>query len=106
MVYGLEGLYRFRRLKAGLHKVQANAGLVVDAYPWIRRAAVAGVVVFVLFPVAGTGAIGGCFLGILLGIRRGVLIAAVSAPALLERRSRRGDALEASISGFLVEMPG
>lgn len=78
MVYGLEGLYRFRRLKSGLHKIQANANLVVDAYPWIRRAAVIGVVIFVLFPVAGTGAVGACFLGILLGIHRGVLIAAVS----------------------------
>ncbi len=83
MVYGLEGLYRFERLKAGLHRVQANASLVVEAYPWIRKAAIVGVVVFVLFPVAGTGAVGACFLGILLGMNRHVLIGAVSLGGLL-----------------------
>jgi uncharacterized membrane protein len=78
MVYGLEAFYRFRRLKGFLDRVQSNAGLVLAAYPRMRRAAVIGVVLFVLFPVAGTGALVGSFLGILLGLRRQVLIAAVS----------------------------
>ncbi|WP_428262409.1 hypothetical protein [Haliangium sp.] len=83
LVYSLEVLYRIPLLAAGLARVQTNAALVLTAYPRIRRAAVAGVVIFVLFPVAGTGAIGGCFLGMLLGLRRFVLIAAVSAGGLL-----------------------
>lgn len=83
MVYALELFYRFRRLKGFLDRVQTNAGLVLAAYPRMRRAAVAGVVLFVLFPVAGTGALGGAFLGVLLGLRRQVLIAAVSAGGLL-----------------------
>lgn len=79
LVYGLEALYRIRPLKGWLTRVQTNAGLVLTAYPRIRRAAVTGVVLFVLFPVAGTGAVGGSFLGILLGLNRAVLITAVSA---------------------------
>lgn len=83
LVYGLEALYRVRRVKAGLTRVQANAGLVLTVYPRIRRAAVIGVVLFVLFPIAGTGAVSGTFLGILLGLKRGVLIGAVSAGGFL-----------------------
>ena len=83
MVYALELFYRFRRLKGFLDRVQANAGLVLAAYPRMRRAAVIGVVLFVLFPVAGTGALVGSFLGILLGLRRQVLIAAVSVAGFL-----------------------
>lgn len=83
LVYSLEAFYRFRRLKRGLDKVQRNANLVLEAYPRIRTAAVVGVVLFVLFPVAGTGAIGATFLGILLGLHRFVLIAAVSAGGFL-----------------------
>ncbi|ACY19060.1 small multi-drug export protein [Haliangium ochraceum] len=78
LVYGFELLYRIRLIKNALGKIQRNAGLVLRAYPRIRRAAVTGVVLFVLFPIAGTGAIGGAFLGILLGLNRFVLIAAVS----------------------------
>jgi uncharacterized membrane protein len=83
MVYALELFYRFRRLKGFLDRVQANAGLVLAAYPRMRRAAVVGVMMFVLFPLAGTGALVGSFLGILLGLRRQVLIAAVSVAGFL-----------------------
>jgi len=83
VVYSLEAFYRFDRLKRGLDKIQRNAGLVLDAYPRIRTGAVVGVVVFVLFPIAGTGAIGGAFLGVLLGLHRFVLIAAVSTGGFL-----------------------
>jgi uncharacterized membrane protein len=77
-VYALEGVYRFRRIKVWLDKIQANAQLVLTAYPWIRKASIGGVIAFVLFPVAGTGALAGAFLGIMLGLHRHVLIAAVS----------------------------
>lgn len=83
VVYGLEGLYRFAHLRRAIDKVRSNVSLVLVAYPRIRRGAAVGVVVFVLFPVAGTGALIGSFLGILLGLHRHVLIAAVSAGGLL-----------------------
>lgn len=79
IVYALEGLYRFARLKRAIDRVQANASLVLTAYPRIKKGAVVGVMLFVLFPVAGTGAMMGAFLGILLGLHRYVTIAAVAA---------------------------
>lgn len=83
VVYALEGAYRIERIKRGLEHIQANARLVLRAYPRIRRGALAGVVAFVLFPVAGTGALVGSFVGIFLGLHRRTLIAAVSAGGLL-----------------------
>ncbi len=83
LVYALEALYQLRPFKRMLHRVQTNAGLVLTAYPRIRRVAVVGVVLFVLFPVAGTGALGGSFLGILLGLNRVILIIAISGGGLL-----------------------
>ncbi len=83
IVYSIEGIEKWRWLQRGLGKMRSNARLVVTAYPRIKKAAVVGVVLFVLFPVAGTGALGGSFLGILLGLHRWVLIAAVSAGGLI-----------------------
>jgi len=83
IVYALEAFYRIGPVKRGLERVQRNAHLVLTAYPRLRRAALVGVVAFVCFPVAGTGAIGGTFLGILLGLNRFALIAAVSAGGLV-----------------------
>ena len=83
VVYGLEPLYRIGPIKAILARMQTNASLVLTAYPSIRRAAVVGVVMFVLFPFAGTGALVGAFLGILLGLQRFVLISAVSLGGLI-----------------------
>jgi uncharacterized membrane protein len=83
IVYALQAFYRFGRLKRALDRVQHNSRLVLAAYPGIRRAALTGVVVFVLFPVAGTGAVGGTFLAILLGLDRRTVIGAVSLGGLL-----------------------
>ncbi|HUH04024.1 MAG TPA: small multi-drug export protein [Kofleriaceae bacterium] len=83
IVYALEGLYRLKRLKRAIDKVQSNAGLVLTAYPRIRKGAVIGVMLFVLFPLAGTGAMMGAFMGILLGLHRRVTIMAVSAGGLI-----------------------
>jgi uncharacterized membrane protein len=83
MVYTLELIHRMGRLSAALTKIQTNAALVLTAYPRIRRTAVIGVVLFVMFPIAGTGAVGGVFLGLLLGLHRFVLMAAISAGGFL-----------------------
>lgn len=83
VVYAIEGAYKVKPLKRGLERAQANARLVLAAYPRLRKAAVAGIILFVLFPVAGTGAIGAAFIGVLLGMHRGALIAAVSAGGLI-----------------------
>jgi uncharacterized membrane protein len=83
IVYALEGVYWIRPLKRWLDRIQANAILVLDAFPRMRKMAIAGLVLFVLFPIAGTGAIGGAFIGVLLGLHRVRLIAAISAGGLI-----------------------
>ena len=82
-VYALEGLVRFERLRRAIDRIRDGAALVLEAYPAIRRAAVFGLVLFVLFPVAGTGAMIGTFIGILLGLHRALLIVTVSFGGLL-----------------------
>lgn len=83
VVYALEGLYWIKPLKRWLDKIQGNAALVLEAFPWIRKTALVGLVLFVLFPIAGTGALAGSFIGIFLGLHRTRLIAAVSAGGLI-----------------------
>ncbi|PIE19844.1 MAG: hypothetical protein CSA66_02035 [Proteobacteria bacterium] len=78
LVYSLEGLYRLRPAARAMNAVQSKAAVVLQAFPRIRRYAVIGMILFVLFPVSGTGAIGGTFLGILLGLHRVRVIAAVT----------------------------
>ncbi len=83
LVYGLQGLTKLPPLRRGLDRVQARAGLVLLAYPKMRKAALTGVFLFVLFPIAGTGAVGATFIGILLGLHRVALILIVSAGGLV-----------------------
>ncbi len=83
VVYSLEALERIGPIGRALDRIHENARLVLDAYPVVRKLTILGVVLFVLFPVAGTGAIGGSFLGALLGLHRYVLIAAVSSGGFL-----------------------
>lgn len=83
VVYAIEGAHKVRPIKRGLERVQANARLVLAAYPRLRKAAVGGVILFVLFPVAGTGSVGATFIGILLAMHRAALIAAVSVGGLI-----------------------
>jgi uncharacterized membrane protein len=82
-VYALAGLVRFQRLRLTVDRLRDGASLVLEAYPSMRRAALVGLILFVLIPFAGTGAMVGTFVGILLGLRRGLLIAAVSSGGLL-----------------------
>ena len=77
IVYSLEPLYGVWLIGPFLEKTQAKTRIVLDAFPWMRSFAIFAVVLFVLFPVSGTGAIGGSFLGAFLGMHRVRLIFAV-----------------------------
>lgn len=65
------------------------AGLVEDGQfilqlnPWMRRATFAGLVAFVMFPLAATGSVGGSIFGRLLGLSRGLTFTAVMVGSLL-----------------------
>jgi len=78
LVYSFQALYRIRWIRKSLEKVHQNAELVLHAFPILQRVTLVGVVLFVLFPIAGTGAIGGSFIGMILGFHRFTLIACVS----------------------------
>ena len=79
IVYSLEALYMLPLVSTLLGKANTNAQLVLRAFPRMRAFAIVAIVLFVLFPVSGTGAIGGSFLGAVLGMNRFRIIAAVSA---------------------------
>lgn len=65
------------------------AGLVEDGQfilklnPWMRRATFAGLVAFVMFPLAATGSVGGSIFGRLLGLSRAATFAAVMVGSVL-----------------------
>ncbi len=77
-VYGLSLLLRISFISKKLIAIQYKAQLILYHYPKIRRVAIGSVMCFVLFPIAGTGALFGGFLGTLLGLHRIVLIASVT----------------------------
>lgn len=78
IVYSLEAIIRIKIIGLALDRIWANAALVLHAYPRLRKLTVPGIVLFVLFPIAGTGSIGGTFLGALLRMHRVTLILSVS----------------------------
>ncbi len=56
-----------------------DARFVLDKMPWMHNAAFVGLTLFVAFPLAATGAIGGSILGTLLGLgRTRVFVATIS----------------------------
>lgn len=61
---------------------------LLNAHPWIKRMAFAGLVLFVIFPTSTTGSIGGSIFGRLLGMSRwltvgGVLLGSVLGNGLM-----------------------
>jgi len=77
-VYSFEAFYRIPLLRKILDRISHNMELVLRVYPQMKRASVVGVVLFVLFPISGTGALAAACIGVLLRMNRFVLIAAVS----------------------------
>lgn len=83
LVYSVQALYRWGFAARLLRRIQDKAAVVIEAFPRFRRYAFIGLVLFVQFPVSGTGAIGGTFVGVLLHLHRGRIIAAVCLGGLL-----------------------
>jgi uncharacterized membrane protein len=89
LAVGLGWIMRFRAFADSLKRVHDRAQDVLQEFPRLRRMAFWGVVLFVFLPLPASGAIGGTFLGQLLGLTRtmgavavitgGALVAAVFA---------------------------
>lgn len=77
-VYSFEAFYRIGAARRTLDRIHHNMTLLLRAYPRMKRLSLVGVFLFVLFPISGTGALAGSFIGMLLGQHRAALIAAVS----------------------------
>ena len=69
-IYNLPVLYRIPKFGAKLNHVRVTGEKILALNPWMRKVTFFGVVAFVMFPLSGTGAIGGALFGRLLGMSR------------------------------------
>ncbi len=81
-VYNMPFLYRIPRLGKRIHAMKGTGEKTLERNPWMRKVTFIAVVAFVMFPLSGTGAIGGSFIGRLLGLSRartllGILVGAI-----------------------------
>jgi uncharacterized membrane protein len=76
-------MFRLPWLGEKLLALASDGEFVVQAQPWIRRATFAGLMAFVMFPVASTGSIGGAILGRLLGLPRRTTFLGVALGSLM-----------------------
>ena len=68
LVYNLPRLYRLPRLGPTLEDLAEHGLYLLEQKPWLGRVTILGVIAFVMFPLTGTGAIGGSIFGRLLGL--------------------------------------
>jgi len=83
LAYNLHHVYRIPKVGPWLHDVQNYCRYWLHEMPWIRRWAITGVMLFVMFPLSGTGAPGGALLGRIVGLRPRVTLLAVFTGSLL-----------------------
>lgn len=69
-VFNVGILYRIPKVGARLAELRRTGARILDRNPWMRKMTFLGIIAFVMFPLSGTGAIGGAFFGQLLGMSR------------------------------------
>jgi len=67
---------------SGITRIQEKGKTMLTSLPWLERASVTGIIVFVMFPFQGSGAVGGTILGRAIGISPNKNLAAVSIGAV------------------------
>lgn len=68
--YNLDLLERVPVIGPFLYRARQNAMVALEDHKWIRRLAGVGVMIFVLLPGPGSGQLGGCFVGRVIGLPR------------------------------------
>ncbi len=63
-------LFRLPFIGPRVAALVTDGHFILDAQPWMRRATFIGLIVFVGFPLAATGSVGGSIFGRLLGLSR------------------------------------
>ena len=82
-VYHLGFMLRLPVLGPRFAVLDEDGGYALATYPWVRRAAFVGLVVFVTVPFAMTGSVGGSILARLLGMSRRAAFAAICVGSVL-----------------------
>jgi uncharacterized membrane protein len=70
VIYNLHLLNKVPWIGPKLRDIRKDCYYLLKATPWMRKSASVAIVLFVFFPVAGTGAVSGGFLSNLLGFGR------------------------------------
>ena len=70
LVFHAGFLFRIPYLGSRLLSVARDSQQMLSGHPWIRRATFVGITLFVMFPLAATGAVGAAIFGRLLGMSR------------------------------------
>ncbi len=79
LVFNLDHVYRIRGFGGRLERLQESGREMLAGHPWMGKLTFTGVALFVMFPLTGTGAIGGSLFGRLLGMRKYEILLAIFA---------------------------
>lgn len=63
-------IFRIPKFGPSMAALQEDGEFILKMHPWMRRMAFLGLVLFVVFPLAATGSVGGAIFGRLLGMSR------------------------------------
>lgn len=63
-------IFRIPKFGPAMAALQEDGEFILKLHPWMRRMAFLGLVLFVVFPLAATGSVGGAIFGRLLGMSR------------------------------------
>lgn len=77
-VYNIGIFYRIPKFGAKIRDMQRNGKKILARNPWMGKVTFIGIIAFVMFPLAGTGAIGGSIFGRLLGVSRAKTMTAIA----------------------------
>ena len=67
---------------SGINRIQIKGKAMLKDLPWLERASFVGIVVFVMFPFQGSGAVGGTILGRAIGLSPNRNLSAVAIGAI------------------------
>lgn len=83
LVLNLPAVYRIPRVGPMLEDLAEHGHYMLEQRPWLARVTFFGVILFVMFPLSGTGAIGGSIFGRLLGLARRKTLIAIACGAVV-----------------------
>jgi uncharacterized membrane protein len=78
LVWNFDLLYRIPGMGPMLHAMESRSASFLDERPWVRKLAFVGIVLVVIVPFHGTGAVMGSIVGRLTGLGRWRVLAAIA----------------------------